>query len=128
MAMHRIIEAALLGRRFQLFGDGTQVRDFTYVDDVVGANVAAAGADVAPGTVVNIAGGSSVSMLEVIELVAELAGRAVRVERGGSQAGDVTRTGASSDLAREMLGWEPRVTLRSGLGAQVTSAYEMAGK
>src|SRR5690606_34569310 len=57
MAMHRLVASALGGPAFPLFGDGSHVRDFTYVADVVKANVAAATADVARGTVINIAGG-----------------------------------------------------------------------
>ena len=57
MAFHRLIEAARNGTPFPLYGDGRQVRDFTYVDDVVTANLAAVSADPPPGTVVNVAGG-----------------------------------------------------------------------
>ncbi|HTZ09641.1 MAG TPA: NAD-dependent epimerase/dehydratase family protein [Acidimicrobiales bacterium] len=119
MAMRRLADAAVSGTPFRLFGDGGQIRDFTFVADVVAANLAAAGADVAPGTVVNIAGGSNAVMRDVIDLVGELAGTPVLLEQGGKKAGDVERTGGAVDRARDLLGWEPRVGLRQGLAAQV---------
>ena len=125
MAMRRLADAAVTGTPFSLFGDGRQVRDFTYVSDVVAANLAAAFADVAPGTVVNIAGGSNAVMADVIELIGQLAGSPIQLERSGSEAGDVQRTGGSTERAFELLGWEPRVSLEDGLAAQVAWSQEM---
>jgi nucleoside-diphosphate-sugar epimerase len=119
MAMRRLADAAVTGAPFTLFGNGQQVRDFTYVSDVVAANVAAAFADVPPGTVVNIAGGSHAVMSDVIDLIGELAGTPLDIERSGDQAGDVIRTGGSVERANQLLGWEPRVTLRNGLSAEI---------
>jgi nucleoside-diphosphate-sugar epimerase len=119
MAMHRLIEAALTRTPFPLFGDGTQVRDFTFVEDVVEANVAAAIRDVEPGEVLNIAGGSQATLLDVIEVVGDLVGRPVPLERQRPERGDVARTGAAVDRARAVLGWAPRVSLRDGLAKQV---------
>jgi nucleoside-diphosphate-sugar epimerase len=121
MAIHRLIVAARHETPFQLYGDGGQVRDFTYVTDVVEANLAAAAADLAPGSVANIAGGSSVTMLEIIDLVAELTGRAVPLDKLSVTAGDVYRTGGSNEVARALFGWEPTVTLRQGLQAQLSA-------
>lgn len=119
MAMHRLIEAALGRGTFQVFGTGAQARDFTYVDDVVSANLAALEADLAPGTVANIAGGSSASLNEVIELVSTLVGKDILLQNVAEQPGDVHRTGGATDLARNLLKWEPSVGLREGLGRQV---------
>jgi UDP-glucuronate 4-epimerase len=119
MAIRRLADAAVTGAAFTLFGDGRQVRDFTYVSDVVRANMAAAFEDVPPGTVVNIAGGSHADMAELIELVGEIAGAPVAWHRSAQEAGDVRQTGGSTDRAHEVLGWEPRVSLRDGLAAQV---------
>jgi nucleoside-diphosphate-sugar epimerase len=119
MAMRRLADAAVSGRQFNLFGNGLQVRDFTYVSDVVAANLAAGFEDVAPGAVVNIAGGSHAVMADVIELVSELADAPVMLERTPAQAGDVVRTGGSIDQAVKILGWEPEVSLRDGLAAEI---------
>ncbi len=119
MAMHRLIEAAISGERFPMYGDGHQVRDFTFVDDVVTANLCAAASEAPAGSVINVAGGSSVTLLEVVGLVGELVGRSVELERRPAQPGDVERTGGSTDRARNLLGWKPQVPLRIGLARQV---------
>lgn len=123
MALARMIRAARGGPAFPLFGTGEQRRDLTHVDDVVSANVAAVTADVAPGSVLNVAGGSDVSVGELLDLVAELAGRTVEVEQHPAQPGDVNRTGAATDRADRMLGWRPRVALRDGVAEQVAAWY-----
>jgi UDP-glucuronate 4-epimerase len=120
MAMHRLIRAALAGTSFPLFGSGEQVRDFTYVGDVAEANLRAATADVAPGTVMNIAGGGATTLLEVISIIEGLTGTPIDLERQGNQAGDVERTGGSTDAARAALDWEPSVPLAEGLARQIT--------
>jgi nucleoside-diphosphate-sugar epimerase len=119
MATHRLIEAASGGPPFPLFGDGAQVRDFTYVGDVVAANLAAATREVAPGSVVNVAGGSSCTLLDLVHLVGGLAGCEVPLDRRPAQPGDVERSGGSTERAREMLGWEPGVDLRTGVARQL---------
>jgi UDP-glucuronate 4-epimerase len=119
MAIHRLIGAALDGRPFPLYGAGGQVRDFTYVGDVVQANLAAGTGDIAPGTVINISGGASVTMVDLIGLVEELTGSGLDLDHGPPQSGDVERTGANVERAHQLLHWEPQVTLRSGLEAQL---------
>jgi UDP-glucuronate 4-epimerase len=119
MAFHRLIDAALGGDPFPMFGDGSQVREFTFVDDVVRANLAAAVADVAPGEVVNISGGSAESLADMIALVEELVGAPVPIEHRGPAAGDARRTGGDIEKASRLLGWHPEVAIREGMAAQV---------
>lgn len=118
MATHRLFEAALNGTPFPLFGTGDQLRDFTYVADVVRANLLAGEADVEPGLVVNIAGGGQCSMHDLIAAVEDVSGRTIKIDRLDPERGDVGRTGALTDRAREQLGWEPQVALREGLERQ----------
>jgi len=119
MAIQRLIGAALDRRPFLLHGGGTQVRDFTYVGDVVRANLAAGAGDIEPGTVINISGGASVTMLDLIGLVEELTGTGMDLDYRPPQPGDVERTGGSVEKAHQLLQWEPEVTLRSGLQVQI---------
>jgi nucleoside-diphosphate-sugar epimerase len=119
MAMHRLVEAALDGAMFPMFGDGRQIRDFTFVGDIVEANIRAAQVPLEPATVINVAGGSSVELLQVISIVGELCGSPVRLDVMDPQAGDVRRTGGSTERARQLLGWSPEVPLREGLRRQV---------
>ena len=119
MAHHRLIEAALDQSSFPLYGDGSHVRDFTFVGDVVRANVLAGTADVAPGTVVNICAGGSTVMRDLIDAVGDAVGQPVPVDEKDEQPGDVHRTGGSNDLAAAELGWKPRTSLADGIAAQV---------
>jgi UDP-glucuronate 4-epimerase len=119
MAFHRLIEGALRGEPFPLYGDGSHVRDFTFVGDVVRANVLAGTAEVEAGTVVNVCAGGSAVLRDVIGAVSDAVGSPVPIEQHPEQAGDVQRTGGSNDAARQLLGWEPRTSLADGIAAQV---------
>lgn len=119
MAIHRLIECALLQRPFPLFGDGSQERDFTFVDDVVEANLAATSAEVTPGLVANVAGGGSISMIDLIALVEEKVGCSVPLDRRPASPGDVQRTGGSIERARQELSWKPQITVEEGVERQV---------
>jgi UDP-glucuronate 4-epimerase len=130
MAMHRFIERAAAGEPVPVYGDGKQVRDFTYVGDVAAATVAASTADLAPGTVLNIAGGSSATVEDVLALVGDAVGREVVVERLAPQPGDVRVTGGAIDRARRLLGWAPEVSLESGIARQAAHhlGYSVVGR
>jgi len=119
MAFHRIVEAALGGDPFQLRGDGRQVREFTFVDDVVAATVAAAGADLPPFWIGNVGGGAATSLIEAIALVEDLTDRPVPVEVVDAAPGDPRRTAADLTRTAGALGWVPGTSLRAGLAAQV---------
>lgn len=119
MAIHRLVESALKGQPFPLYGDGEHVRDFTYIEDVVRANLLAASVGVPAGTVINVASGSAVTLLEAVEAVHVLTGRDVVLDRRPSQPGDVDRTAGSIDRAAGLLGWRPQVPFAEGLRLQV---------
>lgn len=127
MALHRLVEHGLAGTAFPLYGDGSQQREFTFVDDVVRATMAAATAPVRPGSVVNVAGGSETLLSELVDLVGETLGRPVTLDRRPAAAGDVARTGGSTERARRLLDWAPEVELRAGVEAQVTWHRARAG-
>jgi UDP-glucuronate 4-epimerase len=127
MSIHRLCEAADTGAAFPRFGDGTQVREFTYVDDIVAGNLAAASADVAPGTFCNLAGGGEITLNALIALVGELAGHPVALDEQPAMPGDAFRNGGAIDKARALLGWEPRVSLGDGIVAQLAWHRTRAG-
>ena len=120
MAFTRFIQAATEDREIEVFGDGLQSRDFTYVDDAVSATIAAA-AKGRPGEVYNIAGGAQATVLEVIELLGELLGRGVPVRHLPSVPGDARHTGADTEKARGDLGYVPQTGLRQGLSKQIAA-------
>jgi UDP-glucuronate 4-epimerase len=118
MAFNRFISLARCGRPLQVHGDGSQIREFTYVDDIVEANVRAGVAPVKSGTVVNLSGGTSISVNEVLELLEGIHGEPLTVKRGEPVVGDVFRTGGSTKRAKALLGWEPRVGIEAGLALE----------
>jgi UDP-glucuronate 4-epimerase len=118
MAFNRFIRATLAGRAIEVYGTGEQIRDFTFVDDIVEANLRAAHGDVRPGSVFNVSGGTSISVNEVLDVLSSVAGRPIRVDRKEAVAGDVRQTGGSADKIRDELGWQPTVDISSGLRAQ----------
>jgi UDP-glucuronate 4-epimerase len=118
MAFNRFISLARCGRPLRVHGDGTQIREFTYVDDIVDANVRAGVASVQPGTVINLSGGSAISVNDVLDLLEKIHGQTLQVIRGAPALGDVFRTGGSTELAEQLLGWEPRVGIEAGLARE----------
>ncbi|MEU7575486.1 NAD-dependent epimerase/dehydratase family protein [Micromonospora sp. NPDC049240] len=118
MAIQRMLTAALGGVPFTVFGDASQSREFTYVGDVVDATVAAGVAPVEGAVAVNVGGGGTVTLREVLGLCGKAAGRPVPLLRSESQVGDVPLTSADLSRAQMLLGFRPRVDLPSGLARQ----------
>lgn len=117
MAFHRLIARVLTDEEFTLFGSGAQTRDFTFIDDIVQANIDAARLGKA-GEVYNLGGGTRISMNDVITLVEKVTGKTARVRRDERQRGDVSHTGASVEKAKLDLGFQPKVTLEEGLAQE----------
>jgi UDP-glucuronate 4-epimerase len=117
MAFARLIDAVLRGRPFEIYGDGSSSRSFTYVADAVAATVAAMERGTSGG-VYNVGGGSEASLLDVIELVGRIAGTTPQVEHRDRASGDVPRTSADITNAVDGLRWRPKVSLDRGLAAQ----------
>jgi len=128
MAFTRFVRAAVLDELISIYGTGEQIRDFTFVDDVVAANIAAASTDaVPPGTVLNVAGGSNVSVLDTLRILSDLNGKPLRVEHTESVKGDVFRTGGDTTKITGLLGWTPTVTIEEGLARHLAWARETFG-
>ncbi|MFE3495585.1 NAD-dependent epimerase/dehydratase family protein [Streptomyces sp. NPDC059175] len=118
MFTHRALYAALTGQPLRLYGDGHQRRDFTYIDDVVAVTIAAGTVPNAHGTI-NVGGGSNASLLDVINIANSLTGREIQLHQDHVRNGDVLLTRADPGRAGEVLGWQPRVDLHSGLRAHM---------
>jgi UDP-glucuronate 4-epimerase len=118
MAFTSFCTAVRDGAEIAVFGTGDQVRDFTYVDDVVEANLRVAAAEITKGSVFNVAGGTSTTVNEVIDLLGEISGTLPKVNRGAPVPGDVLRTGGSTRAIEAATGWSPAVALRDGLEEQ----------
>jgi nucleoside-diphosphate-sugar epimerase len=114
MAFHRFLKAARDGMAIQVYGDGRQTRDFTFVTDIVAAARAAAVSG-RPGSVYNVGGGERVALQGVLRTIEEITGRPLRVERGEAQKGDMRDTFADITAAGRDLGFRSTVPLRDGL-------------
>jgi nucleoside-diphosphate-sugar epimerase len=108
------IRAITDGQPVTIHGDGEQSRDFTYVANVVDANLLAADAD-AVGTVLNVAAGGSETVNTLAETIGRLLGKAVTAEHTPPRPGDVVQSWADVTLARETIGYEARVEFEEGL-------------
>ncbi|GAC1692819.1 MAG: NAD-dependent epimerase/dehydratase family protein [Candidatus Dormibacteraceae bacterium] len=117
MAFSRFMQAMVDGRPIEVFGDGEQTREFTYVSDAVEGTIKAGTADIV-GQVVNLGGGSRVTINRVLATLEDISRAKPRRKNLPAAPGDPRYTGASINLARERLGWEPRVSLREGLTKQ----------
>jgi nucleoside-diphosphate-sugar epimerase len=112
----RFIGALLSGERPVIYGDGEQSRDFTYIDNVVDANLKAAESAKAVGKVINVANGQRISLNQLLAELKTLTGKAnVVADYRDARVGDVKHSLADISRARELLGFEPRVDLTTGL-------------
>ena len=117
MAFQRFLTAARDGPPITTYGDGEQTRDFTFVSDIVAANMAAASRGRA-GSVYNIGGGSRVTLNHVLDLIRRVTGKPIAVQREPEQKGDMRHTYADTSAARRDLDFSPQVTLENGLDQQ----------
>jgi nucleoside-diphosphate-sugar epimerase len=124
----RFATAILAGRPPTIYGDGQQTRDFTYIANVVEANLRSAEApDVACGEAYNIACGERISLLDLVTAINRLAGGAVRPAHEAHRAGDIQHSLADIGKARRLLGYEPRVGLEEGLTRTIEHLRAPAG-
>ena len=114
MGFNRFIRAMARGAEIEIYGDGEQTRDFTYVEDAVQGTTAAAMAE-ARGEVFNIGGGSRVTVNQVIRSLEAILQRTAKLKYIAEQKGDVRHTSADTSKARRLLGYQPQVSLQQGL-------------
>ena len=112
----RFISVLLQDKRPVIYGDGEHSRDFTYIDNVVEANLKAAETNKGLGSVINVATGQRISLNQLLEEIKDLtARRHVNADYQKPRTGDVVHSLADISRARELLGFEPRIGLREGL-------------
>jgi UDP-glucose 4-epimerase len=119
MAFHIFIKEILTDGKITIFGDGKQSRNFTYVGDVVQANILAAESDI-QGEIFNVGGGGErVELNTTIELMEDIIGKTVDKEYQTVVKGDMKHTEADETKIRQMLDYQPQVSLRAGLEREV---------
>jgi len=116
MAFNKFIRAMLADREIAIYGDGTQTRDFTYIDDIVEGLVRARRAPA--GTVMNLGGGNRVSLSDAIATLGTIAGVEPKLVMQGVEAGDVRDTSADISRAAKMIGYKPTTGLAVGLARE----------
>ena len=118
----KFIDRALAGDALTVFGDGSQSRDFTFVDDMVRAFVVMAEHPAAAGEVVHFGTGIATSVAGLAEDVVRLSGSRSRIERAAGRAAEVARLCCDASRAEALLGWTPRVGLQEGLARNIAWA------
>jgi UDP-glucose 4-epimerase len=121
------ITAMLAGRSPVIYGDGKQSRDFTYVENVVHANLLAADAPGVAGRVFNAANGRSTNLLELLDALNQLLGTRIKPRHDPPRPGDIRESMADITLARTLLGYEPQVDFHEGLRRSISYYRSIAG-
>jgi UDP-glucose 4-epimerase len=111
----KFITAILKEETFEIHGDGEQSRDFTYIENVIEANLLACSSENAIGQFVNVACGSRYTLNQMVKMLEEIIGKKSHPEYISSRTGDVKHSQADIDAAREYLGYTPVVTFEEGL-------------
>ncbi|NOZ22809.1 MAG: SDR family oxidoreductase [Planctomycetes bacterium] len=115
IAIPSFITRILSGQPPTVYGDGEQSRDFTYVENVVHANLLALTAKGASGEAFNVGCGGGISLNQIIALINKIVGTDIKPDYTAPRPGDVRRSQADIDKARSMLGYEPKVAFEAGL-------------
>lgn len=118
MAFNKFIKAVLNDKEIVIYGDGKQTRDFTYIDDIVDANLSAMDAQVV-GEVLNIGGGSRITVNDTIRIIEKATGKQAKLKYIEKQKGDVCHTGADISRAGRLLGYRPAYDLEKGIANEV---------
>lgn len=115
MAFHKFFKAAINQESIPIFGDGQQTRDYTYVSDIVAANLAAARNPKAVGEVFNIGGGSRITLIELLKMIETVIDQPIKRNYLSQAVGDARHTSADITKAQQILGYNPQVSLQAGL-------------
>lgn len=115
----KFIDRLLAGKPVVVYGDGEQSRDFTYVENVVQANLLALQAKDAAGKVINVGCGDRISLNQLIRMLEEMMGVRAVVQHVASRPGDVRHSLADISLARKLLGYAPKVIVEEGLARTI---------
>lgn len=126
MAIHKFVKAILNDEEITVYGDGEQTRDFTFIDDVIEANLLAANSNF-KGEVFNVGGGTRISVNELIKKIEKITQKKANVRYHENQKGDVRDTLADTRKATE-LEWKPKVKIEDGLKKFVEWYRELYGR
>jgi nucleoside-diphosphate-sugar epimerase len=118
MAIQKFVRVILDGEEIVVYGDGEQTRDFTYIDDVIEANLLAANNDLA-GETFNVGGGSRISVNDLVKLIEKITGKTAKIAYMEKQKGDVNDTLADITKTTRLLKWASKTKIEEGLKRQI---------
>ena len=115
LAIRKFIELIEQDKPIPVYGDGTTMRDYTYIDDIVNGIMSAINYDKTPYEIINLGGGSPVTLNEMIATIEKVLGKKAKIERLPMQPGDVDRTVADITKAKRLLNYNPQTTFEEGI-------------
>ncbi|MFH1709895.1 MAG: NAD-dependent epimerase/dehydratase family protein [bacterium] len=118
MAFNRFIRSIIAGKDITIYGNGKQTRDFTYISDIIEANIKVLNCKSSSGEVFNVGGGSRISVNATIKILEDLSGKKGKVKYIESQKGDVAHTSADISKAYSTFGYTPKVDIKAGLESE----------
>ena len=124
MAFHKFFKSIAEDKAISVFGDGNQTRDFTYIDDIIDANMASLETSNA-GEIYNIGGGNRYKLKDIFPILEDICGKKIKVKHQDKQEGDVLHTFARIEKARRDLNYSPQVYLQDGLKEEWTWIQHM---
>jgi len=114
MAFHIFLRSAITNNKIDIYGNGEQIRDFTYIEDVINANMLSLEFGVS-GEIYNIGGGSNISINETLRLIKSITNKSLKINYKDSLKGDVTQTQADISNSKIQLNYEPKYEIKAGL-------------
>ena len=118
MAFNKFIRSVLMNTNITVYGDGLQTRDFTFVSDIIEANMLILKNEIHDG-IFNIGGGTKTTINDVIQILETLTGKDVNMEHTSSEKGDVKHTCADITRAKRILGFRPKIGIKEGLSREI---------
>lgn len=115
LAIRKFVELISQDKPIPVYGDGTTMRDYTYIDDIVGGICSAMNYDKTPYEIINLGGGSPVTLNQMIATIEKVLDKKAKIERLPMQAGDVNKTVSDIAKAKQLLGYTPNTSFEEGI-------------
>lgn len=115
LAIRKFVELISQDKPIPVYGDGTTMRDYTYIDDIVGGICSAINYNKTPYEIINLGGGSPVTLNQMIATIERVLGKKAKIERLPMQAGDVNKTVSDIIKAKQLLGYSPKTSFEEGI-------------
>lgn len=115
LAIRKFIDLIEQGKPIPVYGDGETMRDYTYIDDIISGIISAMDYDATPYEIINIGGGSPVTLNKMIKTIEKVLGKTAEIHRLPMQPGDVDKTVADISKARKILNYKPKTTFEEGI-------------